>query len=46
MKEHLRIVDEVWGRYVDEPHPVSTAIGVTDLAKEGALIEIEVAAGF
>lgn len=45
MKEHLRIVDKIWGDYVDEPHPVSTAIQVGALAKEGALIEIEVTAG-
>ncbi|KAB8437385.1 hypothetical protein FH972_025064 [Carpinus fangiana] len=44
IQAHLRIVDSVWGRYVDEPYPVSTAIQVGGLAKEGALIEIEVTA--
>lgn len=42
---HMGIVDEVWGRFVGEPHPASTAIQVGALAKEGALIEIEVTAG-
>lgn len=42
MKEDLRIVDKIWGDFMDPPYPVSTAIQVGALAKEGALIEIEV----
>ena len=45
MKAHLRIVDKIWGDFVDQPYPVSTAIQVGALAKENALIEIEVTAG-
>ncbi|EXJ88159.1 hypothetical protein A1O1_05087 [Capronia coronata CBS 617.96] len=34
----------VWDRFFEEPYPVSTLIGVTALAKEGALVEFEVVA--
>lgn len=40
----FRTVDEVWGRHFKEPFPVSTCVGVTALAKEGALVELEVVA--
>lgn len=42
MKEDLKTVDRIWSEFVDHPYPVSTAIQVGALAKEGALIEIEV----
>lgn len=38
----FRIVDRIWGEWVKEPFPVSTCVGVTALAKEGARVEIEV----
>jgi 2-iminobutanoate/2-iminopropanoate deaminase len=37
-------VDSIWASYMKEPYPVSTLIGVTWLAKDGAMIEIEVVA--
>ena len=40
----FRIVDDIWGRYFEWPYPVSTCVGVTALAKEGALVELEVVA--
>lgn len=40
----FRIVDRIWGEWIKEPYPVSTCIGVTALAKEGAKVEIEVVA--
>jgi 2-iminobutanoate/2-iminopropanoate deaminase len=60
MKE-FRKVDEIWGKYFDEPYPVSTCVQVScrqrwgvgknadrvkigGLAKEGALVELEVVA--
>ncbi|KAK5207319.1 hypothetical protein LTR99_007272 [Exophiala xenobiotica] len=42
--EDFRKVIAIWDKYFDEPYPVSTLIGVTSLAKEGALVEIEVVA--
>lgn len=44
LQRDLRTVDEVWGRYVKDPQPVSTAVQVGALAKPGAVIEIEVEA--
>jgi 2-iminobutanoate/2-iminopropanoate deaminase len=60
MKE-FRKVDEVWGKWFEEPYPVSTCVQVSGclecfyvgwliglqigaLAKEGALVELEVVA--
>ncbi|ETN39854.1 uncharacterized protein HMPREF1541_06080 [Cyphellophora europaea CBS 101466] len=40
----LKVVDRVWGEWVQAPFPVSTAVGVTGLAKEGARVEVEVEA--
>ena len=40
----LRVVDRVWGEWVGAPQPVSTCVGVTALAKEGAVVEVEVEA--
>ena len=42
--EEFRIVDEIWGKRLSKPYPVSTCVGVTALAKEGALVELEVVA--
>lgn len=38
----FRIVDRVWAENFKEPFPVSTCIQVGGLAKEGALVELEV----
>ena len=43
MKE-FRQVDVVWGRWFEEPFPVSTCVQIGALAKEGALVELEVVA--
>ncbi|KAF2095852.1 endoribonuclease L-PSP [Rhizodiscina lignyota] len=43
-RAEFRTVDAIWASYMKEPYPVSTLIGVTWLAKEGAVIEIEVVA--
>lgn len=37
-------VDDAWGRLLNAPYPVSTAIGVTALTQKGALVELEVIA--
>lgn len=42
--KELRQVDRVWGEWFEEPHPVSTALQVVGLAKEGARVELEVVA--
>jgi len=38
------LVDGIWGRWVKDPYPVGTCVGVTGLRKEGALVEVEVVA--
>ncbi|KAH0367400.1 hypothetical protein KCU65_g4755, partial [Aureobasidium melanogenum] len=40
----FREVDKIWAEYFDEPYPVSTCVQVSGLAKEGALVELEVVA--
>lgn len=40
--KQVQDVDKIWAQWVSEPWPVSTCIGVTSLAKEGALVELEV----
>ncbi len=45
MKE-LRKVEAVWGRYFEEPYPVSMCVQVSGLAKEGARIQLEVVAEY
>ncbi|THY12253.1 hypothetical protein D6D02_05281 [Aureobasidium pullulans] len=40
----FRKVDEIWAEYFEEPYPVSTCVQVSGLAKEGALVELEVVA--
>ena len=41
----FRQVDAVWAEWFEEPFPVSTCVQVGGLAKEGALVELEVSAG-
>ncbi|KAJ4359902.1 uncharacterized protein N0V89_000459 [Didymosphaeria variabile] len=43
MKE-FRKVDKIWGEWFAEPWPVSTCVQISGLAKEGALVELEVVA--
>ncbi|KAK5172672.1 uncharacterized protein LTR77_002792 [Saxophila tyrrhenica] len=38
----FRKVDGIWGEEVREPFPVSTCVQIGALAKEGALVELEV----
>lgn len=40
----FREVDAVWAKYFKPPYPVSTCVQVGALAKEGALVELEVEA--
>ena len=40
--KQVQDVDKIWAQWVSEPWPVSTCVGVTALAKEGALVELEV----
>lgn len=40
----FREVDRIWAEYFDEPYPVSTCVQVSGLAKDGALVELEVVA--
>ncbi|CAK4032905.1 Hypothetical predicted protein [Lecanosticta acicola] len=42
IKKDLKTVMDVWNRYVPKPGPVSTAMQISGLAKEGAFVEIEV----
>ncbi|BCS19685.1 RidA family protein [Aspergillus puulaauensis] len=44
LKEDFRKVAATWDKYFPGPSSVSTCIGVTALAKEGALVELEVVA--
>ncbi|RJE25093.1 hypothetical protein PHISCL_02564 [Aspergillus sclerotialis] len=37
-------VDDAWGRLLKPPYPVSTAIGISSLTQEGAIVELEVTA--
>jgi len=43
-RSEFRTVDAIWGEAVGEPYPVSTLIGCSWLAKDGARVEIEVVA--
>lgn len=38
----FRKVDRIWGEQLNEPFPVSTCVQIGGLAKEGALVELEV----
>lgn len=40
----FRKVDAMWAKYFEQPFPVSTCVQVGALAKEGALVELEVEA--
>ncbi|KAI9714509.1 MAG: hypothetical protein M1820_000470 [Bogoriella megaspora] len=42
--KNFREVDGVWAGYFSEPYPVSTCVQIGALAKEGALVELEVEA--
>lgn len=44
LREHLRKFIEVKDEFIGEPYPAWTAVGVTELAVQGALIEIRVIA--
>lgn len=42
--KYFNMVDSIWGRWIKDPYPVGTCVGVTGLRKEGALVEVEVVA--
>lgn len=44
LQKHMSDFMEVKDGYVDEPYPAWTAIGITELAVPGALVEIKVVA--
>jgi len=44
LRANLRTFAKVKDRYLEEPYPSWTAIGVTELAAPGALVEIKVVA--
>ena len=44
LRDHLALFRQVRERYVTEPYPAWTAIGVAELAVEGALVEVRVTA--
>ena len=44
LREHLGTFMQVKDRYLEEPYPAWTAIGVVELAAPGALVEIRVTA--
>ncbi len=44
LQEHMRAFMKVRDRYVSETYPAWTAIGVTELAAPGALVEVKVVA--
>ena len=44
LQEHMRSFMQVKDRYVAEPYPAWTAIGISELAMAGALVEIRVIA--
>jgi enamine deaminase RidA (YjgF/YER057c/UK114 family) len=44
LQEHLRTFMEVKDRFVPKPYPAWTAIGVSELAIAGALVEVKVVA--
>lgn len=37
-------VDDAWGRLLNAPYPVSTAVGVTAFTQKEAVVELEVLA--
>ena len=44
LREHLRTFVRVKDRYIAAPYPAMTAIGVSELAVRGALVELKVIA--
>ena len=44
LNSHLKEFRQVKSEFISEPFPAWTAIGVTELASEGALVEIKVVA--
>ena len=44
MSEHMGAFSKVRGQYIKEPYPAWTAVGTTELALPGALVEIRVTA--
>lgn len=44
LREHLEEFRSVKDEFICEPHPAWTAIGVSELASEGAVVEIKVVA--
>jgi len=44
LRKHMKDFMEVKDEFIKEPYPAWTAIGVTELAVEGAFIEIRVTA--
>jgi enamine deaminase RidA (YjgF/YER057c/UK114 family) len=44
MREHMAVFSEVRGRFIEEPYPAWTAVGTTELALPGAVVEIRVTA--
>ncbi|MCG8568958.1 MAG: RidA family protein [Spirochaetes bacterium] len=44
LKNNLEVFKQVKDEYIGEPYPAWTAVGVTELAVEGAVIEIQVTA--
>jgi enamine deaminase RidA (YjgF/YER057c/UK114 family) len=44
MRKHMAVFSEVRGRFIEEPYPAWTAVGTTELALPGAVVEIRVTA--
>jgi enamine deaminase RidA (YjgF/YER057c/UK114 family) len=44
LQQHMRTFMKVKDRYLAEPYPAWTAIGITELAVPGALVEIRITA--
>ncbi len=44
MREHMALFSQVRGQFIEAPYPAWTAVGTTELALPGALVEIKVTA--
>jgi enamine deaminase RidA (YjgF/YER057c/UK114 family) len=44
LQQHVQVFGEVKDEFVAEPYPAWTAVGVTELAMPGALVEIQIIA--
>ena len=42
--KQFREVDAIWAKHFEEPYPVSTCVQIGALAKERAVVELEVEA--